>query len=166
MLRATAGTKNSGGLPSSSHHLAIKDPLEEDGLGGLGSHVSVGGLLRYEDATDLAQVSVDLVHLHLDCALADVKDFVGLLEELLLALLAVCLQGRQRHRLIVASVHAAALGVKEASGTVGGNVKLASPREARLELGAAASGLQLLHGEKEGHVLAVRQLHGRRREIH
>eukprot|EP00411_Alexandrium_monilatum_P035821 CAMPEP_0175348072 /NCGR_PEP_ID=MMETSP0095-20121207/9699_1 /TAXON_ID=311494 /ORGANISM="Alexandrium monilatum, Strain CCMP3105" /LENGTH=94 /DNA_ID=CAMNT_0016645569 /DNA_START=45 /DNA_END=326 /DNA_ORIENTATION=- len=56
-----------GGQPCGrSDHLAIEDALEEDGFGSLCTHVRVRGLLRDEDATDLAEVRVDLVHLHLD----------------------------------------------------------------------------------------------------
>merc|ERR1719471_844466 len=149
-----------------SDDLAVEDALEEDGLRGLGAHVGVPGLLRDEDAPDLAELGVDLVDLHLDGALADVEDLVGLLEELLLALLAVGLERGQGHGLVVAGVHAAALGVEEAARAVGGHLELAPPREARLELGAAALRLQGLHGEEEWHVLAVRQLDRCRLEVH
>mmetsp|Transcript_26459 Transcript_26459/g.66990 ORF Transcript_26459/g.66990 Transcript_26459/m.66990 type:complete len:347 (-) Transcript_26459:27-1067(-) len=149
-----------------SDDLAVEDALHEDGLRGLGTHVRVRRLLRHEDTADLAQLRIDLVDLHLDGALADVEDLVGLLEELLLATLAIGLQSRQRHGLVVAGVHTTALGVQEAARAVGGHLELATPSEARLELRALALGQKALHGEEEGHVLRVRQLHGRRLVVH
>merc|ERR1712039_313976 len=119
-------TRNSDNLP-------VEDALHEDRLGGLGTHVRVRGLLRHEDTADLTQLCVHLVHLHLDGPLANVEDLVGLLEELLLALLAVSLQGRQGHGLVVAGVHAAALGVEEATCAVRRHVELAAPGEVRFK---------------------------------
>mmetsp|Transcript_87026 Transcript_87026/g.188323 ORF Transcript_87026/g.188323 Transcript_87026/m.188323 type:complete len:355 (-) Transcript_87026:18-1082(-) len=150
----------------SSDDLAVEDALEEHRPRGLGAHVRVGRLLRHEDAADLAQGLVHLVHLHLDGALADVEDLVRLLEELLLATLAIGLQGRQGHGLIVTGVHTTALRVKEAARAVGRHVELAAPGEARLEGAALALRDELLAGEEEGHVLAIRHLHGGGREVH
>mmetsp|Transcript_43655 Transcript_43655/g.135505 ORF Transcript_43655/g.135505 Transcript_43655/m.135505 type:complete len:319 (+) Transcript_43655:74-1030(+) len=166
-LRFLGGGRGEGeGKPCGrSDHLAVKDALEEDSLGSLRAHVRVRGLLRDKDTADLAEVRVDLVHLHLDGALADVEDLVGLLEELLLALLAVGLEGGQRHGLVVAGVHAAALGVQEGAGAVGGHLELAAPREARLELAAVALRHEALDREEERHVLAVGQLNGRRQGV-
>merc|ERR1712183_870902 len=122
---------------SSKHSIGdttVEDALQEDCLWLLGAHVCVGGLLRDEDATDLAQLLVHLVHLHLDSALADVEDLVRLLEELLLPFLAIGDAGSEADGLIVAGVHAAALRVQEATTTVGGHHVLATPLEALLEL--------------------------------
>merc|ERR1719471_1340389 len=127
-----------------SDNLAVEDTLEEDGLRRLGAHVRVPGLLRHEDAPDLAELRVDLVDLRLDGSLSDVEDLVGLLEELLLALLAVGLERGQRHGLVVARVHAPALGVQEAARAVGGHVELAAPGEARPEGAALALGQEAL----------------------
>ena len=115
---------------------------------------------------DCGSTSPCLVDLHLDDALAEVEDLVGLLEELVLAALTIGLHGRQGHGLIVTQGHTSALRVKEATGSVGGDAELATPGEARLEGAALALGHQLLHSEEEGHVLAVRQLHGGGREVH
>ena len=90
----------------------------------------------------------------------------GLLEQLLLATLAIGLHGRQGNGLVVTEVHTSALRVKETTGSVGGDGELATPGEARLEGAALALGHELLDGEKEGHVLAVRQLHGGGCEVH
>ena len=91
---------------------------------------------------------------------------VGLLEEVLLTALAISLHGRQGHRLIVAQVHAAGLRVKETTSAVRGHAELTTPSEARLEGAALTLGHQLLDGEQERHVLAIRQLHSRGCEVH
>merc|ERR1711920_1106325 len=114
----------------SSGNLAVEDALEKDSLGSFCAHVCVGGLLGNKDTTDLAEVGVDLVHFHLDGPLADVKDFVGLLEKLLLAFLAISLQRWKSHRLIVTQVHSAHLRVKETTSPVGRHLELTTPCEA------------------------------------
>mmetsp|Transcript_105786 Transcript_105786/g.257002 ORF Transcript_105786/g.257002 Transcript_105786/m.257002 type:complete len:214 (-) Transcript_105786:29-670(-) len=143
-----------------SHNLAVEDALEQDGLRGLCSHVCVRRLFGDKDATDLAQLSVDLVDFHLDGALTNVEDLVCLFEELVLAAHTIGLQCGQRHGLIVAGVHPAAFWVEEGAAAVGGHLKLSAPGEARLELAALTRSNELFDGEEEGHVLAVGQLHG------
>merc|ERR1712061_923212 len=117
-----------------SDHLAVENALQEHGLRGLGPHVRVGGLLGDEDSTDLAQLGIDLVDLHLNGTLTDVEHLVGLLEELLLARLAISLQARKSNGLVIAEVHATHLGVEEATGTVRRHLEFATPGETRLEL--------------------------------
>merc|ERR1712066_483031 len=112
-----------GSYPGRTHPLGLLDLAEEDtlhqyGLRSLRTHVRVGWLLGHEDAADLAELRVHLVHLHLNGALADVEHLVAFLEELLLPALAVCLQRWQCHRLVVARIHAAALRVQEAARAV------------------------------------------------
>mmetsp|Transcript_40549 Transcript_40549/g.95321 ORF Transcript_40549/g.95321 Transcript_40549/m.95321 type:complete len:220 (-) Transcript_40549:487-1146(-) len=144
---------------TSSDHLAVEDALEEHGLGSLRAHVGVGGELGDEDAANLVQALVHLVDLHLDGALANVEDLVGLLEELILAFASIGLESCQGHSLVVAGVHTTALGVEEATCAVGWHLVLAAPSEAWLELAAGALGHQLLHGEEERHSLSVGELH-------
>merc|ERR1712087_329533 len=134
-------------LQTSANHSrdpSVEDALQEDGLWLLGAHVRVGGLLRDEDATDLAQLLVHLVHLHLDSTLADVEDLVRLLEELLLPFLAIGDAGSEADCLIVAGVHAAALRVQETTTTVRWHHVLTTPLEALLEFAALALGDQVL----------------------
>merc|ERR1712187_1105745 len=138
-----------------SDHPSVEDPLPEYSLRLLGTHVCVGRLLGDEYATDLAVLLVHLVHLHLDGTLTDVEDFVCLLEELFLPLLAIGNAGREANCLVVASVHAAALRIQEAAATVRWHHVLATPLEAWLELVALTFRNQVLHGEHEGHILAI-----------
>merc|ERR1711879_86548 len=140
---------------------AEEDALEQYGFRRLCSHVRVAGLLRHKHSSNLTELGIYLVNLHLYGAPTDVENFVRFLKELILPGLAVGLQRWESHCLVVTRVHAAAFGVQEAASAVRRHVELTTPSETRLELTTLALENSTLHGKKERHTLAVRELHRR-----
>mmetsp|Transcript_25488 Transcript_25488/g.35239 ORF Transcript_25488/g.35239 Transcript_25488/m.35239 type:complete len:338 (+) Transcript_25488:297-1310(+) len=140
---------------------AVEDTLQEDSLGLLAAHVSVGSLGGHEHATNLALLSVHPVHLELNLATKHIEHLVVLLEELSITLHTRLLAGKG-HSHIVTGGHTTALGVKEQTGSVRRHGELATHLEARGDLVTAggSGGNQLLDGEEERNALSTRLLDG------
>mmetsp|Transcript_14218 Transcript_14218/g.30864 ORF Transcript_14218/g.30864 Transcript_14218/m.30864 type:complete len:184 (+) Transcript_14218:341-892(+) len=138
---------------------SVEDSLGKDLLGDLGTHVGIAELGGNEDAADLGLLGVDLVDLHLDAALGDVEGLVVLAEEGGVAFLAG-LEAGEGDGHVVTGGTAAALGIKEETGTVRGGVEIAAHLEARLEGRTVALGDQVLDGEEERDALPAGELDG------
>merc|ERR1719387_2337661 len=103
-------------------HAAVKDTLDQQLLWSLAAHVSVTWLLGNKDTLEVT-ISRGTRDLELNLALEAVKLLVVLSKK---QHVVGGSQSHQRLSLIVASVHATALGVQEGAGAVGRNVELAA----------------------------------------
>lgn len=148
-----------GGIKSLLVDASVEDTLGEDLLGDLGSHVGVAKLSSNEDASNLGLLGVDLVDLHLNTTLGDVKGLVVLREHGIVTGLSGLKTGKGDGH-VIAGGSSAALGVEEEASTVRRGGEVTSHLEAGLEGGSVAGGLKGLDGEEEGDTLATGKLDG------
>jgi photosystem II oxygen-evolving enhancer protein 1 len=124
-----------GGIKSLLVDASVEDTLGEDLLGDLGSHVGVAELSSNEDASNLGLLGVDLVDLHLNTTLGDVKGLVVLREHGIVTGLSGLKTGKGDGH-VIAGGSSAALGVEEEASTVRRGGEVTSHLEAGLEGGS------------------------------